>query len=59
MLSIFKKTELGSLKELCVVQPETIAKLLEIPSEYGYVWQTKVLRLEILDAMGLLNEEQR
>lgn len=55
----FKKKELGPLKELCVVHPATIAKLLEIPLEYGYVWQTKVLRLEILDSMGLLNEEQR
>lgn len=55
----FDKTELGPLKALCEVRPETTAKLLEIPQEYGYVWQTKVLRLEILDSMGLLNEEQR
>ena len=55
----FKKTELGSLKELCVVHPETIAKLLKISLKFGYVWQTKVLRLELLDSMDLLNEEQR
>ena len=55
----FKKVNLGPLKALCAVRPETIAELLEIPAECGYVWQTKALRLEILDSMRLLNEEQR
>lgn len=55
----FRKMEIGPLKELCSVAPQTIAELLEIPDECGYVWQTKVLRLECLDTLGLLSEDQR
>lgn len=55
----FRRSEIGTLKKFCRVDPQTIAWLLEIPRECGYVWKTKVLRLEILDTLGLLNETQR
>ncbi|MGN0355171.1 MAG: hypothetical protein ACI4EI_08870 [Muricoprocola sp.] len=55
----FQKEEIGTLRNECRVSPETVEWLLEDPNEEGYEWNTKVSRLEELDHLGLLNEEQR
>ena len=55
----FRKEDIGPLQRKCIVRPETIAWLLEIPSEAGYEWRTKVLRLETLYRLQLLDEKQQ
>ena len=55
----FRKEDIDSLQRKCIVRPETIAWLLEIPSEAGYEWRTKVLRLETLYRLQLLDEKQQ
>ena len=55
----FRKEDIGPLQRKCIVRRETIAWLLEIPSEAGYEWRTKVLRLETLYRLQLLDEKQQ
>lgn len=54
----FKKKDIGPLQKECNVKRETIEWLLQIPEQAGYEYQTKVWRLETLDRLGLLDEEQ-
>ena len=55
----FRKEEIGALRGECRIRPETVEWLLENPEEEGYVWRTKVGRLETLDRLGFLNKEQQ
>ena len=54
----FRKEDIGPLQKECNVKRETIEWLLQIPEQAGYEYQTKVWRLETLDRLGLLDEEQ-
>ncbi len=54
----FRKEDIGPLQKECNVKRETIEWLLQIPEQAGYEYQTKVWRLETLDRLGVLDEEQ-
>ena len=54
----FKKKDIGPLQKECKVRTETIEWLLQVPEQAGYEYQTKVWRLETLDRLGVLDEEQ-
>lgn len=55
----FQKEKIGSLQSECRVETETIEWLLEEPEEEGYVWKSKIIRLETLNNLRLLNEKQQ
>lgn len=54
----FSKTDIGSLKQYCVIDPDVISELLQYTWKTDYEWRTKVIRLSVLDEHGLLNLEQ-
>ena len=55
----FRKADIGPMRSMCAVRQETIEWLLEIPSEAGYEWRTKILRLETLYRLQILDEKQQ
>lgn len=55
----FQKIYIGPLKDYCQVTPSIIEKLLRSTSDNIYEWRAKVTRLELLDRLGLLNQDQK
>ena len=55
----FCKTDIGPYREICQVEQSTIVWLLKPAEKADYTWRTKVMRLETLDSLGLLEVEQR
>lgn len=55
----FCKIDIGAHRSLCKVEQSTIEWLTEPSEEGDYTWRTKIMRLEVLDDLGLLSAEQR
>lgn len=55
----FRKKDLGPWKQYCAAEPSVVDRLLEHGSDTLYVWRTKVMRLDVLNELGLLNDNQR
>jgi len=55
----FCKTDIGPLQGYCSVDPDVVEWLLHSPQEDAYAWRTRIVRLQTLDELGLLDEGQR
>ena len=55
----FCKTDIGENRRFCQVEDSTVEWLLEPSEKADYAWRTKVTRLEVLDDLGLLTDQQQ